>query len=43
MRIIVLAICLLLAGCIIEPKIETTLPWEGHYYSFDELKSKVEN
>ena len=43
MRIIVLAICLLLTGCIIEPKIETTSPWEGHYYSFDELKSKVEN
>ena len=43
MKIIVTASCLFLVGCITEPKIETTSPWEGHYYSFDELKSKVEN
>ena len=42
MRIIVAIACMLLVGCITEPKIETTSPWEGHYYSFDELKSKTE-
>lgn len=43
MKITVLAMCLLLAGCMTEPKIETTSSWEGHYYSFDEIKSKIEN
>ena len=43
MRTLAIAACLFLAGCITEPKIETTSPWEGHYYSFDELKSKIEN
>ena len=42
MRIAVIIACLILAGCITEPKVETTEPWEGHYYSFDELKSKIE-
>lgn len=43
MRITVIIACLMLAGCITEPKVETTEPWEGHYYSFDELKSKTED
>ena len=42
MRFIVITVCLLLAGCMTEPKIETTLPWEGHYYSFEEMKNKTE-
>lgn len=42
MRLAVIAACMFLVGCITEPKIETTLPWEGHYYSFEELKSKTE-
>jgi len=42
MRIAVIITCLILAGCITEHKVETTEPWEGHYYSFDELKSKTE-
>ena len=42
MRVVAVIMCLMLVGCITEPKVETTEPWEGHYYSFDELKSKIE-
>ena len=28
-------------GCITKPTIESTKPWEGHYYNVDELKDKV--
>ena len=30
-----------MSGCITKPTIESTKPWEGHYYSVDELKYKV--
>ena len=30
-----------ISGCITKPTIESTKPWEGHYYSVDELKYKV--
>ena len=30
-----------ISGCITNPTIESTKPWEGHYYSVDELKDKV--
>lgn len=30
-----------ISGCISGPKVESTKPWEGHYYSVDELKYKV--
>ena len=30
-----------ISGCITKPTIESTKPWEGHYYSVDELKEKV--
>lgn len=42
MRFLAILACVLLAGCLTEPKIETTSPWEGHYYSFEELKNKTE-
>ena len=42
MKTLAIASCLFLIGCITEPKIETTSSWEGHYYSFDELKNKIE-
>lgn len=42
MKVAMIAACISLAGCMSEPKVETTLPWEGHYYSFEELKSKTE-
>lgn len=43
MKTLTIASCLFLIGCITEPKIETTSSWEGHYYSFDELKNKIED
>ena len=30
-----------ISGCITNQTIESTKPWEGHYYSIDELKDKV--
>lgn len=39
----VMFLCLALAGCMSqEPVVETTEPWEGHYYSFKELEKPVE-
>lgn len=32
---------LVLSGCMTTPLVETTEPWEGHYFSFDELKTKT--
>ena len=29
------------AGCFTEPKIESTKPWEGHYYSFKDLEKNI--
>lgn len=37
------ALSFMLAGCMTTPRIETTEPWEGHYFSFDDLKTKTEN
>lgn len=38
-----MAIALLaVGGCMTEPKIESTKPWEGHVYTVEELKSKTE-
>ena len=31
-----------MSGCITKPTIESTKPWEGHYYSANELKEKVD-
>ena len=31
-----------ISGCITKPTVESTKPWEGHYYSVDELKDKVD-
>lgn len=40
--IVIAALSLMLTGCITTPQIETTEPWEGHYFSFDELKTKTD-
>ena len=29
------------AGCLSDPKIESTKQWEGHYFTVDELKQKI--
>ena len=34
---------LILSGCMTEPKIEATKPWEDHYYTVDELKKIVDS
>ena len=31
-----------ISGCITKPTVESTKPWEGHYYSANELKEKVD-
>lgn len=38
------AVCamLALAGCVTEPKLEATKPWEGHYYTIESLKSNTD-
>lgn len=38
------AVCamLALAGCVTEPKLEATKPWEGHCYTIESLKSKTD-
>lgn len=42
MRWIVAAACLAFAGCFTpEINVESTSPWEGHYYSFEMLKIKI--
>ena len=33
----------LMTGCIIQPTIESTKPWEQHYKSVDEFKKGTEN
>ena len=30
-------------GCVTQPKIEATKPWEGHYYSQDDAENAVKN
>ena len=30
-----------ISGCITNPTIESTKPWEGHYYNVDDLTEKV--
>ena len=41
--IISLALATSLVGCMTEPKIEVTKPWEGHCYTIEKLKEKVDN
>lgn len=31
-----------MSGCISGLKVESTKPWEGHYFNVDDLKEKVE-
>lgn len=42
MKWIVAAACLAFAGCFTpEINVESTSPWEGHYYSFEMLRVKI--
>lgn len=41
--IIASVIAIGLTGCMTEPKIEATKPWEGHCYTIEKLKDKVDN
>ena len=41
--IVALCLSLTMVGCIIEPKIESTKPWEGHYYTIDDLKKQTDS
>ena len=34
---------ILLNGCMTEPKLEATKPWEKHCYTVEELKQNIEN
>ena len=44
MKKFLIAIFLLmtLCGCITEPKLEATKPWEDHYYTVEYLKKKID-
>ena len=44
MKQIAISIILILSfcGCISEPKLESTKPWENHYYSTDEIKNIIQ-
>lgn len=42
MKYLIAIACIMLTGCMTQPKIEPTSQWEGHFYSFDELKSKID-
>lgn len=40
--IAVILVSIVLCGCMTpDPKVESTKPWEGHYYSVDEFKGKT--
>lgn len=36
------AVAACIAGCMTNPKIESTKPWEGHYYSVEEVKQQLD-
>jgi len=38
---IFIALAIAVNGCMTEPKVESTKPWEGHYYNVDDLKDKA--
>lgn len=40
MLIAVVAAC---AGCLTDPKVESTKPWEGHYFTAQELNEKTKD
>lgn len=40
--LILMPILTFICGCITEPKLEATKPWENHYYTVEELKKNVE-
>lgn len=37
-RLAGIMVALALSGCITDPKIETTEPWEGHYFTVEEAQ-----
>lgn len=41
--IAIICIPVALLGCMTEPKLEATKPWENHYYTVDQLKQAVES
>ena len=42
MMSIVVILIVVLCGCMTEPKLEATKPWEDHYYTVEELKKKID-
>ena len=40
--VIFILLAFAISGCTTKPTIESTKPWEGHYYTVDELKDKVD-
>lgn len=32
---------ILLVGCMTEPKVESTKPWENHYFTVEDFKEKT--
>ena len=32
---------ILLIGCVTEPKVESTKPWENHYFTVEDFKQKT--
>ena len=40
--LITMILTAILCGCMTEPKLEATKPWEDHYYNVEELKKKID-
>ena len=40
--LISIVLSMTLYGCMTEPKLEATKPWEDHYYTVEELKQKID-
>lgn len=39
-KIVAVCVMSIFCGCMSDPKLEATKPWEGHYYTTDELIEK---
>ena len=40
-QLLIVAMTTFFVGCLSDPKIESTKQWEGHYFTVDELKQKI--
>ena len=40
--LITMILTAILCGCITEPKLEATKPWEDHYYKVEDLKKIID-